>query len=450
MSDQFPEHYTSEIGLPYWQRYRHEDRTCKDGPRGVIAYIRKMISKKLTAPHEELNHFDQHRSVLRGLQGPPAPESLRLALVGDLMWLRDGWGSFLDPGARDYLNAHDAVVGNLESVVSPRFKVKSFWPDYATFNSHPDLVRSFRRPDGRNTFSALSVANNHSLDYGDTGARDTHAFLKGESIPQSGLKLAPNDRPYTTFRVGDFTFGFYAATYGLNSGSKSQSQAVQVNEVYGADDSGAPFALDELRQALSDMDADGVDFRIVSLHWGYEFEYYPAPRHVRLAREVIRAGADLIIGSHPHVQQPCETLFVNGYERRYPESIQGRADTRAVVIQADGAPRKALVAYSMGNMATTQWTLACRVGWILSLRLSRGAETGRLDWELDGSAFVVNVPRMPRTRERKLFLWEDYVRVMCERGCNVPRRESAYINFLDRHLWGSATETNSRGVSRLF
>jgi len=435
MPDRFPNRYTPEKRLPAWQQLRVETLSFRQSALNVISYIRKSIHKKYTAPKEVLLHFAIQRQIFQHLmKQPKVPDSTRLGLVGDIMWLRDGWDNFLDPGVLDYLNAHEAVVGNLESVISTRFKVPSLFPDYFTYNSHPNLVKAFRRPNGRSTFSALSVANNHALDRGEIGARDTQALLDELGIPHSGIVFDPDAKPYTTFEVNGIKVGFYAVAWGLNSFVAPNPKVRMHALPTGVFEPAAPVDLVEIRKVLDDMAADGCEFRIVSLHWGYEFEYYPCPGVMRVGHQVVIAGADLVLGTHPHVQQPCETLFVNGYEKRLPEPIRELAEYHATVT-AEGPQRKAMIAYSMGNLATTMFTFECKIGWILSLRLFRDS-SGRIDWNPDASAFVMNVPRFGPKRERKLLMLDDY-RKLSLRHRRVPPWEETYFSFLEKHVGAS-------------
>jgi poly-gamma-glutamate synthesis protein (capsule biosynthesis protein) len=437
MYHRFPHRFTPEQRLPAWQRLRVESLPFRSAVLNTFSYFRKSIYKKHSAPPEELHHFEVQRNIFRHLmKQSPSSAPTRLALLGDLMWIRDGWDSFLDRRVLDHLNSHDVVIGNLESVISPRFRVPSLLPDYLTYNSHPNLIRSFRRPNGRSTFSALSLSNNHALDRGEAGARDTQDLLGELGIPHSGVSFLKDQRPYTTFEVNGIRFGFYAAAWGLNS-FVPPNPNVHMNALPpGVFDSAldSPVELPQLRRVLSDMAADGCDFRIVALHWGYEFEYYPCPGVMRVGHEVVRAGADVVLGTHPHVQQPCETLFVNGYESRLPEPVRGLAEHSSLV--GEGPPRKALVAYSLGNFTTTMFTFACKVGWVLSLRVGRGSD-GRIDWVPQESAFVVNAPRFGRERERLLLLESDY-RKKSEEYRGLPIAESRHLDFLQDHVFGTS------------
>ena len=362
-------------------------------------------------------------------------------MVGDVMWLRDGWDTFLSPEVLTYLNGHDVVLGNLESPISPRFPVPSFLPDYFTYNSDPGLIASFRRPDGGSTFSALATANNHSLDRGDAGLADTLDFLDGLSIPHAGVGRAVGGRNFAVFEQGGIRFGFYAACWGLNNPAALHSSSHAIEVLPGLTPCVRhPVDLGRIRQALAGMDAEGVDFKVVYLHWGYEFELYPCPDVMRVGRDIIAAGADLLMGSHPHVLQPVEVCFVNGYEKRWPgveAHLPALAARTGCLLRDDvGTPRKGLIVYSLGNFATTMYTELCRTGMVFSLRLVRDSETQRVDWHRPEVQLVYNVHRDPLTEQRRLVLLESYLR---ERERHDDRAASlrATAAFLHRHLFGS-------------
>ena len=439
MNRRFPEIIPVEPYVPPWQQFRAEGQSAWVGLVHASSYIRKTLFKKRSTTDIERKYFDHQRELLRFLMEKPSPESRgKLALLGDVMWIRDSWSTFLDSRVLDFLNHHEAVVGNLETLISPRFKVKSFLPDYMLLNSPPELVKSFRRPDGRSTFTALSVANNHTLDFGDPALLDTLDFLDSQKIPHSGVRRNSDKKRYTAFEVDGIRCGFYAATWGVNDAQKQEKTALDINLLLGmVPEIKGPIDISEIAEVLREMQEEGIEFRIVSLHWGYEFEYYPDPRLMRVGHEIVRAGADLIVGAHPHVQQPCEIGFVNQYQERYAKQLPAMSAEQGFSIESEGPPRKAMIAYSLGNFATTLWTFSCRIGWILSLRLFRDPKTGRVDWNPAASTLVVNDPRLPPTNERKLLLLQDYLRLRYEHG-GLPRPQQEYIEFLTEHLLGGS------------
>lgn len=433
----FPYSHTPER-LPGYLRVRAEGQPLSKAIWSAVGYLRKYARARYSAPAEEVAYFDDQRRLLRWLSAREGGGEVGLAAVGDLMWLRDGWSDFLSPEVLAYLNGHEAVVGNLESPISWRHKVPSRLPDYFTYNSDPALVTSFARPGGGSTFAALATANNHSLDRGDEGMADTLGFLDALGVPHSGVRRRADEKPHVTFDRGGVRFGFYAACWGLNSPDQVRRSSLHVEVQPGlAPQVSEPPDLSRLREALAGMAADGAEFRIVSMHWGNEFEFYPDPALVRLGRLVVAAGADLVLGTHPHVVQPLEVCFVNGYERRYlGEGAPGgalAAGTGCLMEDEAGVPRKALVAYSLGNFATAMYTTHCRVGLALSLRLRR--EGGRIDWGRPEGQLVYNVHRDPATGKRRLALLESYLRERERRGDRAAevRRMGDY---LERHLFG--------------
>jgi poly-gamma-glutamate synthesis protein (capsule biosynthesis protein) len=441
-SGHFPDGLTDEPDLPAHHRFRAEGMPFRQAIWGCLRYLRKYLDPLVSAPPEELTYFDRQRQLLAWLhhRATEPPSGSRLGLVGDLMWLRRGWKSFLSPGVLEYLNAHVAVLGNLESPISRRFSVPWLWPDYIRYNSHPGLLTSFHRPGGGSTFSALSTANNHCLDCGDEGLADTLEFLDSLGIGHSGVRPSAEDRNWIRFEAGGFSFGFLAACWGLNDPARLASTRWHIEVVPGVVSRDQhPVDLTRIRQALAEMTEEQVDFRIVSLHWGYEFELFPCPDLMQVGREIVRAGADLIVGSHPHVLQPLEVCLVNGYEKRL--LAQGlafpalREPTGCLLTDAWRIPRKALIAYSLGNFTTAMFTAMYQMGLILSLTLARDEATGRVDWHRPEVQLVFNVQRDRNTRQRRLVLLESWLRERERAGDRaVNLRQLGEV--LHRHVLG--------------
>ncbi|MEW6283157.1 MAG: CapA family protein [Candidatus Eremiobacterota bacterium] len=388
----FPYSYRPEK-TPAYTLFRAEGRSLSESLPHAVSYLRKYAFKKTTAPAESVEHFRRQHRLFSFLASPGAAldgaVKASVAMVGDLMWVRDSWKTFVQDDVRRHLDRHDVVLGNLETPISAAHRVPRFLPDVARFNAPPELLTSFRRADGTNLFTALSTANNHSLDQGVDGARATLDFLQSEGILQSGMG-EPTDRPYVTFERSGIRFGFYAATFGLNDPSQERPEGWRVNLQKGL----APVAqemppLDDLQAALEGMEKDGVDFKIVSLHWGHEFESYPTPEQMQVARHIVALGADLLLGGHSHVPQPAEVLFVNGAERSLAPEAAALA-RNATLSDPTGVPRKALVVYSLGNFSTTMYTAACRLGGLQSLEVVKDPGTGRVDWHAPMLDFVFN------------------------------------------------------------
>ena len=80
---------------------------------------------------------------------------------------------------------------------------------------------------------------------------------------------------------------------------------MSLNRVEGlAPEGERPPDLSALREDLLAMEHEGIEFRVVSVHWGFEYEAHPTAQMNRPAREIVCACADLIMGHHPHMQHP--------------------------------------------------------------------------------------------------------------------------------------------------
>ncbi len=141
-------------------------------------------------------------------------------------------------------------------------------------------------------FHAFSLANNHLLDFGANGVIDTLENLKQNGFGQfgGGINQVEAMRPLIESENG-YRVAFIGAT--RFSFSKKNSPGP-------ANDS-----LVQLKKSIKKLKKEKC-FVVVYFHWGYEYVPYPAPRERRIAHKCIDYGADLIIGTHPHIMQGFE------------------------------------------------------------------------------------------------------------------------------------------------
>jgi poly-gamma-glutamate synthesis protein (capsule biosynthesis protein) len=431
----FPYTWTPERGLPAWQQHRVEE----DGPVSLATpirtsrYFRKLLRKKFSAPAEVVAWFDAQKDVLRLADSgePEGGPGIRMALAGDIMWIRDGWSDFLDPHLLGYLNEHALVFADLETPLARSRRVPRLWSVRKTFNSPPELLTSFRREDGTPTFSALSVGGNHALDLGDAGLLETLRFLEEQGVPHSGVTVDEGQPRWVLIEKDGFRVGFYAATYGVN-GAAERDTALHFNLLPGvaAFHGDGPPDLAEVRRVLSDMRASRVDVKLVSLRWGYEFEYYPDPLQMQVARDIVAAGADVIMGHHSHTQQPLEICFVDGYEKTLGHAPAANEEHRLCRIETpEGRPRKALVIYSLGNFITTMAGFLNKLGSVQSLAFSRNA-AGRVDWHGLRYQLIYNAPEDPRAGQRRTLLLEDWLARECLRKGGCREADLQQLSFV--------------------
>ncbi len=246
-----------------------------------------------------------------------------LIAVGDVL-LGRGVASQPDPlgGVAPWLASADLTLGNLEGVISvtrdPFFVYPCLWQPSANHESR------LPNPGARITlmmpltavfqlqhagFDLLGLANNHSLDNGAAGLAETAVRLRQAGLTPLGLReegqITPEIRIANNIHLAFLAFNLVPDPAGASDSSLATWDAQS-----------GPAAIAAAKAA-----ADAV---IVSVHWGLEYETRPSPAQERLAQEMVAAGADLVVGHHPHVAQPL------------------------------AATRGGLVAYSLGNFAFDQ------------------------------------------------------------------------------------------------
>ncbi|WP_027088112.1 CapA family protein [Cohnella panacarvi] len=233
-------------------------------------------------------------------QADPGRDTVTIALVGDIL-----------PAARvlDYMNqygfdypfretsrlltAADITAGNLESSITKRGTPEQN-KEYVYRGPQEALV-----PIKEAGFDFLSLANNHTMDYGWEGLSDTMDALDEAGIRHAG---SGNDD------IEAFTPAYVEAG-GKNVAFVGLTQVVPKVE-WKADRKhpGLAEAYSFERAVAAVKEARGnADVVVVMVHWGKEREDMPVKQQQSLARALIDAGADLVVGSHPHVLQGFES-----------------------------------------------------------------------------------------------------------------------------------------------
>ena len=221
--------------------------------------------------------------------------TVSLVFAGDVV-LDDAPGALIaaggDPfaGFASLFKSADLRIANLECVVATTGKVadKMF-----TFRAHPRTLPVLKRH-----FDAVSVANNHTGDFGRDAFAEMLNLLKQQGLAQfgGGHNLAQAHTPLIFERKG-----MRIALLGYNEFLPRSFEA-------DANAPGSAWSEDEqvvadIQRARSEYKADVV---IPVMHWGWENEPTANERQRQLARTMIDAGADAVMGGHPHVTQDIE------------------------------------------------------------------------------------------------------------------------------------------------
>lgn len=243
-----------------------------------------------------------HRLFVPGLVHDE-PRAVTIAAVGDVMLARTV-GSSIESrgpaapfaGVAPLLRSADIAVANLECTISSGGQpaAKGF-----TFRAPPLAVDSLVAGG----LDVVSLANNHSLDYGESALAETVAVLDARGIAHAGAGAndAAAHAPAVVERNGlRIAFLAYADVPVEWQGFDTRSWTA------GAATPGIAW-LDVPRMRVEIAAARTVaDIVVVFLHFGIEDQYSPTAIQVAEARAAIDAGALLVVGSHPHVLQPVE------------------------------------------------------------------------------------------------------------------------------------------------
>lgn len=215
------------------------------------------------------------------------------------------------------VNELDLVVGNLEGPITDSAYINN--GSDMVFNFKPDTVELLKNAG----FTTFSMANNHTFDMGKTGPQQTHDYLAAAGIEAFGHPDTPNgEYSFITYDFAGTTLGFL----GLND---------------------AVIRLDTDAAVAKIKEVDPlVDYLIIGVHWGWEYEPTARESVVAKAHAFVDSGADFIWGHHPHVVQNHETY--NGVQ----------------------------IYYSLGNFVFDQYfSAAVREGLVLGLKIENGEIT---------------------------------------------------------------------------
>lgn len=221
--------------------------------------------------------------------------ALKVTFVGDVM-LDELPGEVIRQGRDPFEFVASALgperlrVANLECALATGGApvAKAF-----TFRAHPRALVPLVK-----YFDGVSLANNHSGDYGVLAFGEMLGLLASSRIPYfgGGKDLKNAHAPWVVKREG-----VGIAFLGYNEFKpRTFEAALDRPGIAWSDDEQVLFDIAEARKI------PGVDLVIPFMHWGWEEETEPSERQRALARLMIDAGADMVVGSHPHVTQGFE------------------------------------------------------------------------------------------------------------------------------------------------
>ncbi|HFK1497469.1 TPA: capsular polyglutamate synthetase CapA [Bacillus paranthracis] len=228
-------------------------------------------------------------------------EKMTMTMVGDIMMGRnvkeivDRYGTdYVFRHVSPYLKNSDYVSGNFEHPVLLEDKKNYQKLDK---NIHLGAKKEAVQAVKDAGFTVLNLANNHMTDYGAKGTLDTLKSFKEADLDYVGAGENLKDAKHIVYQevngVRVATLGFTDAFVPGSIATKKQPGVLSMN----------PDVLFEQISKAKDPKKGKADLVVVNTHWGQEYDNEPSPRQEALAKAMIDAGADIIVGHHPHVLQ---------------------------------------------------------------------------------------------------------------------------------------------------
>ncbi len=192
---------------------------------------------------------------------------------------------------KPYLQQADFAVANLEVPIAGKP-----YSGYPAFSS-PDALLDALKNAG---FDILLTGNNHVLDRGKSGLERTIRQMRKRNFLFAGSysNEAQRDSLYPIIlQTKGIKIAILNCTYGTNGNQAQEPSLVNYIDTT------------EIMNDINDADRLGADFKIMTIHWGKEYELKAGETQQKLAQFFVNQGINLIIGSHPHVVQNVETLY---------------------------------------------------------------------------------------------------------------------------------------------
>lgn len=238
------------------------------------------------------------------------------------------------------IESADLAIGNLE-VTLPG---KPPYQGYPMFRSPDDLAKALRLAG----FDMMVTSNNHSNDAGKNGVIETINTLKDYGFYQTGTFKNQKEKdwfyPLIVYK-DNFKLAFLNYTYDTNGLPTRAPTLVNLIE---------PKQIEKDMQVARSMKPDAI---IVLMHWGLEYQLIESKEQRELAKNIFDWGADIIIGSHPHVIQPIKN-----------EDF----------VQKDSLIKKRVITYSLGNFISNQNKPNTDGGLIFEIDLHKNLKTNEL------------------------------------------------------------------------
>lgn len=201
---------------------------------------------------------------------------------------------------KNYVDKADISIANFETVTAGGDREFSGFP---RFNTPEESLKAI----SESGFDILSTANNHTLDQGKTGLINTIETIEKNNMKNIGTYIG-RENPILVEEVNDIKLGFLSYTYGFN-GLDSELTEDELSYMVNKIDE------EKIKNDIEDAKRLELDTIVIYVHWGNEYQTEANEYQTQLAREMLNWGADIILGSHPHVIQESEMINIDGKDK---------------------------------------------------------------------------------------------------------------------------------------
>lgn len=265
----------------------------------------------------------------------------------------------------------DITIVNQESIIAGKKLGLSSFPK---FNSPVEIGYALKELG----VDIVNLANNHVLDLNEEGILESIKNWEKIGIPYVGAyKSFKDQEELRIINKNGLRVCFLSYTRGTNSIEPPKGKEYLVNKYH-------PNKLKKTKDLIKSIrNKDLADVIVVSLHFGKEYHLYPSSEQQEVARDLSDAGADVILGHHPHVLQPPEWIL-------------------------NSRGKKSFVAYSLGNFYSGQEGLYRQIGGVLSIDIEKPDPSSTM-LKIDNPRLNLTFVDSTDERDFKLSLLKDIV-----------------------------------------
>lgn len=295
--------------------------------------------------------FEPNDKLSDSIQPPKEPEpiTIHMSAFGDTMCHLTNIKNAYDSSKKDYdftnvfknispyIKNADITIGNLETTFAGQSRG---YTGYPTFNA-PEALGENLKDLG---VDVLTTANNHCMDKGNSGLVSTLDFLDKYEISHTGTARSVEEQNTVLVKdVNGIKIAFLSFTYGTNGIAIPKDKPYSVNLI----------DKELIKKQLNDAKELNVDVICVSMHWGLEYKLKPNSEQKDLAAFIFENGADIILGSHPHVLEPME---------------------KRTITLPDGTTKDGFIIYSLGNFVSGQIYANTKSTVILDIQITKKSD----------------------------------------------------------------------------